>query len=374
MNVTRMIARAHRFPTILFCLLILLAFGHGNARAQDDAGWRIDFGPYLGYYTFDEATQFNDGGLFGFRLGVHRDHWFRFEAEFDEVYTTRSPAGNAARQITIAVHGRFEPRTWRFAPSAFFGLGLVMFDDSERPDAFGEGYDVGVGLAFRMTDSWRLRADYMARYHSFRVRDPNYPIDDPAALSSPTDLWGSSFRLGAFYDLPTERGGAPVRYPLEFGVYAGYYNFSSTFRYQDDVVLGLRGGVGIVSWFTLQLELDQITTSNERTNEWAQTISFAMHGLVEGRAGATWRPGLLFGVAFMGIDNTDNIDTISEGFDIGPSLRLRGNDRIGVQADALFRYQSVRVNGVDEDGFPTADSEIDYVWSYGLRLGVNVAF
>jgi hypothetical protein len=374
MNGIRMIERGVRVAAVLFCSLAAILVGPVDAGAQDDDGWRIDFGPYLGYYTFDDATQFKDGGLFGFRLGVHRDHWFRFEAEFDEVYTSREPAGNAARQITLAVHGRFEPQHWRFAPSAFLGLGLVMFDDSDNPDAFGEGYDLGVGLAFRMTDSWRLRADYMARYQNFRVRDPNYPIDDPAALSSPTDLWGSSVRLGAFYDLPTEHNGAPAHYPLEFGAYAGYWNFSSTFRYQDDAVLGLRGGVGILRWFSLQLELDQITTSNERTNEWAQTISFAMHGLVEARAGATWRPGLLFGVAFMGVDNTDDIDTISEGFDLGPTLRLRGNDRIGMQADMLFRYQSVRVNGVDEDGIPTANPEVDYVWSYGIRLGVNVVF
>ena len=76
----------------------------------------------------------------------------------------------------------------------------------------------------------------------------------------------------------------------------------------------------------------------------------------------------------MGLDNTDDIDTISEGFDIGPTLRMRGNHRVGMQADAVFRYQSVRVNGVDDSGIPIPDPEIDYVWSYGIRLGVNVAF
>ena len=65
---------------------------------------------------------------FGFRLGVHRDRWMRFEAEFDEVYTSRDPAGNAARQATLAVHARFEPQSWTLAPSVLAGVAMVMFD------------------------------------------------------------------------------------------------------------------------------------------------------------------------------------------------------------------------------------------------------
>jgi hypothetical protein len=76
----------------------------------------------------------------------------------------------------------------------------------------------------------------------------------------------------------------------------------------------------------------------------------------------------------MGLDNTDDIDTISEGFDVGPSLRLRGTEHIGLQADVLFRYQSVRVSGVDENGLPKSDSDIEHVWSSGARLGVAVVF
>jgi hypothetical protein len=249
---------------------------------------------------------------------------------------------------------------------------MVMLDDSDFPDAFGEGYDVGAGLSWRLSPSWRIRGEYLARYQRFRVRDPESALDDPDAPATREDLWAGSFRLGAFYELPGERDGQPARYPLGFGVYAGYWNFSSAFRYEDDAVFGLRGEVGPWPWFTLQVELEQITTSNKRTDEWAQAIAFAMHGLAELRAGETWRPGLLFGVSFMGLDADRDIDSISEGFDLGPSLRLRGNDRIGVQADWLFRYQSVRVNrAIEEEG---ETDEVDYVWSSGIRLGVNVAF
>jgi hypothetical protein len=353
----------------LIPILLVLCSLNLPASAQE---WRIDFGPYLGYYDFDEITQFEDGGMFGFRLGIHRDHWFRFEAEFDEVYTNRDPVGNAARQVTLAVHGRFEPQSWRFAPSALIGVGMVMLDDSDQPDAFGEGYDVGVGLAWRVSDSWRIRGEYLARYQRFRVRDPGAPIDDPDAASEREDLWAGAYRIGAFYEFPRERGGAPASYPLSLGLYAGYWNFSSTFRYENDAVFGLRGSAGLFPWFALQVELDQITTSNKRTDDWAQAISFSMHGLAELRSDKTWRPGLLFGVSFMGLDSTGDIDTISEGFDLGPSLRVRGNDRIGIQADWLFRYQSVRVNRAIEEEEEV--DEIDYVWSSGLRLGVNVVF
>jgi opacity protein-like surface antigen len=354
-----------RFLPILLVLCALAS----PASAQD---WRVDFGPYLGYYDFDEITQFEDGGMFGFRLGIHRDHWFRLEAEFDEVYTSRDPVGNAARQVTLALHGRFEPQGWRVAPSALLGVGMVMLDDSDYPDAFGEGYDLGLGVAWRVADSWKIRGEWVARYQRFRVRDPEAAIDDPDAGSERRDLWGHAYRVGAFYDLPQEREGRPVRYPLGLGVYVGYWNFSSTFRYEDDALFGLRAEAGLWNWFTLQLELEQITTSNKRTEDWAQAIAFAMHGLAELRTDGTWRPGMVFGVSFMGLDSTGDIDSISEGFDLGPSVRVRGNDRIGLQADWLFRYQSVRLNRAIEEEEET--DEVDYVWSSGLRLGVNVAF
>lgn len=353
----------------LLTLLILCSCAL-PASAQEE--WRIDFGPYLGYYDFDEITSFEDGGLFGFRMGIHRDGWFRVEGEFDEVYTSREPVGNAARQITLAIHGRIEPQSWRVAPSALVGVGMVMLDDSDNPDAFGEGYDLGIGLAWRLSASWRIRGEYLARYQRFRVRDPEAPIDDPEAGSEREDLWGHGYRIGAFYDFPQERDGKPATYPLGLGVYAGYWNFSSAFSYEDDAVFGVRGEVGPWPWFTLQLELEQITTSNKRTDDWAQAIAFAMHGLAEMRTDQTWRPGLLFGVSFMGLDSTGDIDSISEGFDLGPSLRVFGNDRVGMQLDWLFRYQSVRVNrAIEEEG---ETDEVDYVWSSGARLGVNVAF
>ena len=360
---------------MLLCVFTGIAAVSAPAQdmpASDDAGWRIDFGPYLGYYDFDPVTQFDDGAMAGLRLGIHQDGWFRFETEFDEVYTRREPVGNAARQITLAAHGRFEPQRWRLAPSALLGIAFVMFDDSDNPDAFSEAYDLGLGLTFRVSGSWSLRTEYMMRYQRFRVRDASLPIDDPAATSELIDLWGSSIRLGAFYQFPTERNDQPTSYPIEFGLYAGYWSFNSVFRYQDDAVLGLRGRVGMFRWMSLQLELDQITTSNERTDDWAQTISFAMHGLFEARPEARWRPGILAGVSFMGADNRIAFDAISEGFDIGPSLRLCGSSRLSLQGDVLLRYQSVRVNDTDQNGFPTADGAVEYVWSYGIRLGVNV--
>lgn len=361
-----------RLRVLWLSLLTLTCSRPIDVRAEESADdWRLDFGPYAGYYDFDGLTQFEDGAMGGLRLGIHRDSWFRFEAGFDEVYTRREPAGNAARQITLAVHGRIEPQWWRLAPSAFAGLGFVIFDDSDNPDAFSEGYDLGAGLAYRLADSWRLRADFVTRYQQFRVRDAGLPIDDPGALSGPTGTWGRTYRIGAFYDLPSQRGGKPANYPVELGVYAGYWNFSSVFRYEDDAVIGLRGSAGVLRWMAFEIELDQITTSNKRTDEWSQSISFAIHGLFEPLGGERWRPGFLAGVAFMGLDNRLAFDTISEGFDFGPTLRLRANDRISLRGDWLLRYQSVRVGGTNDDGSFLPSDEIDYVWSYGIRLGAS---
>lgn len=351
--------------------LLLLA---GSARAADGPRWRLDFGPYGGYYDFDPSTQFQDGAMGGLRLGLHRDSWFRFEAGFDEVYTKRKPVGNAARQIALSVHGRIEPQWWTVAPSALAGVGFVLFDDSNNPDAFSEGYDFGAGLAWRVSPSWRLRTDFVMRYQKFRIRDPELPVDDPDALTDPVGMWGRALRIGAFYDFPTHhRDGTVAEHPLELGAYAGYWDFDEVFRYEDDAVLGLRGGVQMLRWLTLEVELDQITTSNTRTGAWSQTISFAIHGLVEPFSMRRWQPGLLTGVAFMGLDNRLDFDSVNEGFDIGPTLRLRTSDRLSLRADALLRYQSVRVNSLAEDGSFLPDEEIDYVWSYGIRVGVGFA-
>jgi hypothetical protein len=161
--------------------------------------WVLEFGPYVGYYVFDDLAYFEDRGLFGARLGVKLSSWARAEGEFDEVYTSREVSGNRARQVSIALHFRGEPARWRLSPSVVAGIAFVALDDSDDADAFSEAWDMGLGLRYEVTPRWVLRLDGMLRRQRMRI----YRLDEegnPTPTSEEAEtLWGRSVRLAVLY-------------------------------------------------------------------------------------------------------------------------------------------------------------------------------
>ena len=181
-----MVHRFHPLSAVL-CLLVPCSL----AGAENSA-WVLEFGPYAGYYDFDRMTQFRDQALIGLCMGTRAGEHWRIETEFEEVYTRRDPTDHAARQLVLALHVRYEPLRTRFSPGLFVGLAYVALDDSEAPDSFGEGYDVGLGLRCAVTRTWILRADWLLRRQPVSL----HRLD---GSQEELTLSGRAFRLGAAY-------------------------------------------------------------------------------------------------------------------------------------------------------------------------------
>lgn len=187
--------------TVAGLLLLLMFLGPDAANAQSKAQrWVLEFGPYGGHYDFDRLTQFEDFPVFGLRLGARMRQWLRVEGSFDEVYTQRAISGNNARQVTFALHARVEPWRWPVAPFALVGTGLVILDDAEDPDAFGQAFDIGAGLRWNWAPRWILRGEWVLRRQDFALWKS---VPDGAGgfdlQSEPVTLYGRAYRLGVSY-------------------------------------------------------------------------------------------------------------------------------------------------------------------------------
>lgn len=171
------------------------------ARAeQGPAPWVLEFGPFVGVYDFDQLTAYEDFGLFGARLGVHASPWLRLEASFEEVYTQRARTGNSARQVSFAMHARIEPWRARVAPFALLGAAMVIMDDSDDPDAYGDAYDIGLGARWMANDNWLVRGEWVLRRQAaslWRVQLDD--LGDASLVDEAVTLWGRALRIGASY-------------------------------------------------------------------------------------------------------------------------------------------------------------------------------
>ena len=175
---------------LLPLLLLLLAV---SAHAE---GWVLEFGPYGGFYDFDRSVAFEDKGLVGLRAGVRLGGPWQIEAEFDEVYTRREISGHRARQVTLALHGRYEPLDRTFSPSLLAGTAFVALDDSEDADAFGEALDLGLGVRWRAHPRWVLRAEWMLRRQDYRIHRLDAESVPQPVEGEEQALWGRSLRVG----------------------------------------------------------------------------------------------------------------------------------------------------------------------------------
>jgi hypothetical protein len=193
---------------ILGLFLALVLLGLACPAAAEDSGppsagfraggaWQLEFGPLLGYYDFDPVTHFEDGLLAGLRLGARRSPHFQVEAEFTEVYTSREGTGNRARQISAALHLRWEPLEGHWSPSLMGGVAFVAFDDSEDPDSYGDAWDGGLALAYRVNPRWLVRAEWMLRFQRFTLIDPN--LSPEMQDNQVQDTWARSIHLGVYY-------------------------------------------------------------------------------------------------------------------------------------------------------------------------------
>jgi hypothetical protein len=184
---------------ILLALVLVSALG-SPVRGYAQELHVLEFGPYVGYFDFDRLSQMDDGFMAGVRVGVRGTPWLNFEMEFDEVYTSRHISGNRARQITLAGHLRVEPWQRNIAPTFLAGAALVAYDDEDDPDAYGDAYDLGVGVRWAARADWCVRAEWMLRGQSYRLYEAS--ANDGALVTSddgPKTLWSRTLRVGVAY-------------------------------------------------------------------------------------------------------------------------------------------------------------------------------
>jgi hypothetical protein len=109
---------------------------------------------------------------------------------------------------------------------------------------------------------------------------------------------------------------------LEMGLNGGYVEFAEGIRFRDDLAISLYGLARFASWLSMGLEMSWIGAEDELQGVWQDIIVATVRGRVEPFGAARFSPGLLLGVSFMAFQDAPALDAISEGLDLGPSLRI----------------------------------------------------
>ena len=190
--------RRYLWMILALALLAPAAAGAQPSSEPVPGPWRLEFGPWFGHHDFDRLTRFEDRFVFGLRLGARRSDLFQLEAEFGEVYTSREISGNAARQISLALHGRLEPLDGAVGPTLRAGVAFVSLDDEGDPDSFGEAWDAGAGVVWRANGRWRVRADFLLRYQRFTVFEP-LQEGQMQPVGAVRGLWARQWSVGVFH-------------------------------------------------------------------------------------------------------------------------------------------------------------------------------
>lgn len=159
---------------------------------------------------------------------------------------------------------------------------------------------------------------------------------------------------------------------LHVSTQVGWWDFNKAFRFEDDLFYGVRAGAWLSPSMSLEIDLEQIRTRDEEQQEWSRAVFLNLHGRYQWRPERLFSPGGLAGVSFMAADNEIAPNSITEGLDLGPTLSLRLGERTNLLAELLFRYTSLKRN--DGSGGAGQNGAVEYVWSHGLRLGVDFAF
>ncbi len=165
-----------------------------------------------------------------------------------------------------------------------------------------------------------------------------------------------------------------IGHALHLSGQVGWWDFNEAFRFDDDLFYGLRAGAWINPRLSLEIDLEQIRTRDEERREWSRAVFLNLHGRYQFRPERLLSPGMLAGVSFMAADNEIAANSITEGLDLGPTLSVRLGKQTSLLAEILFRYTSLKHSNRADGTGSGRDEAVQYVWSHGLRLGVDFAF
>ena len=144
---------------ILFFTVVIIS----NASfAEEVTTSIIEFSPSVGYFNFDSERNLDDDVFGGMGLGLHfsRDfaallHYSRLDSELSS--TSSSTNINIQKYHIDGLYFFNTESRWR--PYVAFGYGQIDFDNDKGNDSDENNVNSGVGLYYRLTPKWSLRAD-----------------------------------------------------------------------------------------------------------------------------------------------------------------------------------------------------------------------
>lgn len=162
---------------------------------------------------------------------------------------------------------------------------------------------------------------------------------------------------------------------LEFTVNSGWTDFDSEIRFDDDVSVSATLLAEVLPFFSMGLELGRVGAKDREQDIIQDVIVASIRGRIEPWRDARFSGGGVLGVTFVAFENRPDLDSISEGFELGGSARWNIDADWRLRFDLLLRLQTVNRPVLDDDGLPTGgDDETGFVWSQVYRVGIGRGF
>lgn len=185
----------------------------------------------------------------------------------------------------------------------------------------------------------------------------------------------SIFALVALLLAPTVADAELGGRRLEFGVNSGWTDFDREIRFDDDVSVSATVLAEVLPFFAMGLELGRIGAKDRIQDVIQDVLVASIRGRIEPWRSSRFSGGGILGVTFVAFENRPDLDSISEGFELGGGARWNVDANWRVRFDAILRLQTVNRPVLDENGIPTGDeTEIGFVWSQVYRLGIARGF
>ncbi len=162
---------------------------------------------------------------------------------------------------------------------------------------------------------------------------------------------------------------------LEVVVAADWINFDRLIRFEDSLGTSFALLAEVFSGATLGLEFSHAGARDRGSESISDVLTIAIRGRGEPFAVGDWRVGAVLGVSFLSFEDQTSLDKVSEGFELGPTVRWNIDRSWRLRLEWLWRVQTVTRTTLDSAGLPTGEeTETGYLWSSVARMGVGVAF
>lgn len=180
----------------------------------------------------------------------------------------------------------------------------------------------------------------------------------------------------ALLALPSSSIAGPIGgHRLEMVVAADWINFDRSIRFEDSLGTSFSLLAEVYPGATLGLEFGHAGARDRERESIADVLTVAIRGRVEPFALGDWRMGAVLGVSFLNFEDQASLDSVSEGFELGPTVRWNIDRSWRLRLDWLWRVQTVSRPSLDPAGVPTGEqTETGYLWSSVARMGVGIAF